>query len=293
MGATIRRLRDSDRSDIVEISRHIWDGHDYLSSVVDKWLHDPNSHFYGTLVDGHVVAVGNLRLIEDGRTGWMEGLRVHPDYRGKGLANDVTRHIIREAERLGVQRLRYTTSTENVASLKIARMAGFSKVLRMAVSWLENPKWITEFGDYPPIRKRSPETICSLLEMSPRIVPHGILIYEWKALDCNCQNLEDIGKTQLFYVAVKEKRVDSFSFGYARKESDQPWWIFTAYATDSYGFLSQLSHNLAIASKHGLNSIICTFETKFEETLKGIDLKSDEHRVTHLVLLEKQMQGPK
>jgi RimJ/RimL family protein N-acetyltransferase len=289
MAATTRRLQNADRKDILEISRNIWEGHDYLSSVVDQWLQDANSHFYGIEVDGHIVAVGNLRLVEDGRTGWMEGLRVHPEHRGKGFANDITRCLVREAENLGVQRLRYTTSTENVASLKIAKMAGFSSILRMAVIWHVNPKPIPKLEDCPPVHKRSPERVCSLLEASPHIVPHRILTYDWKASDCTCRNLRDIGKTHVFFIALKEERVDSFSFGYSRQGPDQPWWSFTVYATDTCGFLSQLSYNVAVALKNGLNSIVCTFEIRFEKTLNATEL-GEEHRGTHLVLLEKRVR---
>lgn len=293
MVPTIRRLLNSDRNDIIEISRHIWEGHDYLSSVVDQWLQDPNCHFYGIEADGRIMAVGNLRLVEDGRTGWMEGLRVHPEYRGQGHANELTQYLVRKAGCIGVQRLRYTTSNRNEASLKLAKMAGFSKVLEMAVFWHLKPKPLPQFGDYPPIQKRSPERACDLLQNNPHIVPHGILTYDWKALDNTCQNLGEIGKTHEFYVALRKKNVDALSFGYPRQEPNQVWWSFTVYAAGSSGFLSQLSYNVTVALKRGLSSIVCTFETKFEETLNKVDLGCEEHWGTHLVLLEKQMRIPK
>ena len=293
MAATVRKLRKSDRNDIMEISHHIWEGHDYLSSVVDQWLQDQNSNFYGVEVDGHVVAVGNLRLVEGGRTGWMEGLRVHPEYRGRGLANDITRHIVGRAEHLGVGRLRYTTSDENVASLKLAKMAGFSKILRMAVSWHDKLKQIPAPADYPPVTKRIPETACDLLKTNVHIIPRGILIYDWKALDSTRKSLEEIGKTHTFYIALKRRKVDSLSIGCRGQTPNEPYWSFTIYATDSNGFLSQLSHSVAMALKHGVNVIMCTFEARFEKTLNELDLGSEEHQQTHLVLLEKQMHQRK
>jgi N-acetylglutamate synthase-like GNAT family acetyltransferase len=290
MAATIRRLQNSDRNDIVEISRHTWEGHDYLSSVVDEWLQDPKSDFYGVEVDGRVVAVGRLRLMEDGRIGWMEGLRVHPEYRGRGLANDITRYIVSKAECLGIERLRYTTSDENAASMKLAKMAGFSRILRMAVSWHYKLKQIPTLADHPPILKRSPERTCDLLKTNPRILPSGILIYDWKALNNTCPNIKEIGKTHTFYITLKRKELDSLSLSSTRQEPDQPYWSFTTYAADSSGFLSQFSHNVAIALKHGIGSIACTFETRFEKALDGADLKSEDHQQTHLVLFEKRMR---
>lgn len=288
MAAKIRKLQGSDRNDIIEISRHVWEGHDYLPSVVDQWLQDPNSHFYGVEVQGHIVAVGNLEVIEDGRTGWMEGLRVHPDYRGRGFAKDITWCLVEKAELLGVQRLRYTTSTRNVASLKLAKMTGFSRILRMAVCWQFKPKPMSKCVDYPPIRRQSPKRTYSLLGTAPNIVPHGILTYDWKALDDTSENIDEIGKTHTFYVALKSEKVDSLSFGHLRQEPSRAW-SFTAYANDSLGFLCQLYHNMTIAMKKGLSSVDCAHETKFVKTLDEVDLGSVEREGTQLVLLEKQV----
>jgi N-acetylglutamate synthase-like GNAT family acetyltransferase len=290
MAATVRRLRGSDRNDVIEISSHIWEGHDYLPSVVDEWLSDSNSRFFGVEVGGRVVAVGRLRLVEDGRIGWMEGLRVHPEYRGRGFANDLTRCIVEEGERLGVECLRYTTSDENAASVKLAKMAGFSRILRMTVSWHHNLAQVPKLTGYPPIRKQGPERTCGLLKTNPRILPHGMLIYEWKALESTCSNVREVGKNHTFYVALKGRRLDSLSISSSRKEPDESYWGFTAYAVDSSGFLAQFSRNVAFALKRGVGSVVCTFETRFEKALDGVGLKSEEDHKTHLILLEKRIR---
>ncbi len=292
MAATIRKLRDSDRDDILEISRHIWEGHDYLPSVADEWLHDPRSHFYGVETDGHVVAVGNLRLLEDDRRGWMEGLRVHPEYRSRGFANSITLYFVRKAENLGVQCVRYTTSTQNTASLKLAKMAGFKKALRMTVLWHPKPKLMPKPQGYPTIRKQTPQKVCSLLETNPRIVPHGILVYDWKAVGVTCPSIEKIGKTHKFFLALKGKKIHSLSFGSSGLRENRLWWNFTIYSADSLGFVSQLSHNLTIASKQGHGSIACTFETRFEKALNELKLGKGQDG-THLVLLEKTLHPKK
>jgi len=289
MAARIRRLRDLDVKDIVEISRHVWEGHDYLPSVARQWLHDPNSYFYGVEVQGRIVAVANVEVIEDGRTGWMEGLRVHPDYRGRGFAKDLTRYFVKKAETLGLQRLRYTTSSTNVASLKLAKMNGFSRILRMAVCWHFKLKPMPNDTEYTPIRKQSPKRACSLLVTKPNIIPHDVLIYDWKALDNTCKNIQEIGKTHTFHIALKNEKIDSLSFGHVREEPSSTW-SFTTYANDSLGFLSQLHHNVAIALNNGLTSIACTYETKFVKTLDEMYSGSEERDETRLVLLEKKMR---
>jgi len=293
MTAIVRRLQSSDRDDVIEISSHIWEGHDYLPSVVDEWLHDSNSCFYGVEVDGHIVAVGRVRLVENGRIGWMEGLRVHPEYRGRGFANDLTRTIVREGEHLGVERLRYTTSDENKASVKLAKMAGFSRILRMTVSWQHKVKQIPTPTDYAPICKLSPKRTCDLLRSSLNILPHEMLIYEWKALDSTCPDVKEVGKNHSFYGALKKDRLDSLSISPSVKELNESYWAFTVCAADSCGFLAQFSHNTASALKQGLNSIVTTFDPRFEKILDRIALKSKEDHKTHLILLEKRTHSRK
>jgi N-acetylglutamate synthase-like GNAT family acetyltransferase len=290
MSATIRKLLASDRNDINEISKQIWDGHDYLPAVADDWLKDPTCHFYGVEADGHIVAVGNLRLVEGGRTGWMEGLRVHLEYRGRGFANEITRYLVKKAEDLGVHRLRYTTSDENTASLKLAEMAGFSKLFKMSVLWSVHPKTAPTVQGNPPIQETNPAAIYTLLRTNPGIIPHGILIHEWKALDEGLQSLEEIGRKHKFYVAQRNGKLHSLSFGYPRREQEEIWWSITVYADDSQGFLSQLSCNLAMALEVGSRGIVCTFESRFEETLAKVNLESEEQSIGHLVLLEKKIQ---
>ncbi len=293
MPAKIRKLIETDREDINEISRHVWDGNDYLPTVAEEWLKDPKCHFFGVEVAGHIVAVGNLRLIEDGQIGWMEGLRVHPEFRGKGFANEITQHLVTEAERLGVPCLRYTTADENIASLKLAKMAGFSRFLKMTVLWITNPTTLPQIRGYPTIEETSPARTFRLLKTNPDIISHRILIYDWKALNNKLQNLEVIGKNHHFYIALKDGKADSVSFAPGKSEPNQAWWSYTVYANDTQGFVAQLSNNMTIALERGFKSITCTFETKFEKTLSSMDFGSEERGITHLVLLEKQIQSKK
>jgi N-acetylglutamate synthase-like GNAT family acetyltransferase len=290
MQGEIREIRSSDKNDILEISRHIWDGHDYLPSVVDEWLKDPRRYFYGVEVAGRIVGVGSMQLIEHGRTGWMEGLRVHPECRGRGYADMLTRYLMKKAEELDIQRLRYATGDGNLPSIKLAKMAGMSRILEMAVLWHSDPEPVPRSDDYPPIRKSTPAQVFELL-VTKNIVPLGIFIYDWKALDFTLQNLKEIGKTHKFYVADKKRKADSLSIGCVRREGKHVWSSFTIYAADSSGFLSQLSHDIAVASEHGPSPIACTFETKFDRVLDRVNLGSHEQDRMHLILFEKQIRS--
>lgn len=286
MNARIRKVSTSDHNDILEISKHIWEGHDYLPQIIDEWLSDQNSYTYGIEADNHLVALANLRLIENGQTGWMEGLRVHPDYRGKGFAHMLTKNLIKRAEDLGVKTLRHTTSTENDASLKLAERYGFVKILEKAVFGYSTPKDIVPTADQHIIRKSNPREVYAMLQENPKIIRHGILVFDWKAFDCSLEALETLGKTHEFYVTTQNEKIGSLSYVYSGPAKRRP---FTIHASDQRGFLSHLSYNTALASKDDLEWVSGTCDVDFEEALNEVKWLPEEHWNTHLVLLEKRL----
>ncbi len=234
------------------------------------------------------MAVANLRLLEGGRTGWMEGLRVHPDYRGKGYANEMTRFLVRKAGDLDIERLRYTAGDNNAASLRLASMAGFQRLLEKTVFWCVKPKRVPASCGYLPIEEMKPENVFELLKTNPSLVPHGVLVYDWKAVDSVPENFEEIGRDHRFFVAVKDGMLDSMSFGHSRRDLKKTWRL-TVYAGDSEGFLAQLSFNMGRALEAGAEWVMGTFGREFEEKLRQIDFGCDEQDIGHLVLLEKQL----
>jgi GNAT superfamily N-acetyltransferase len=286
MPVKIRRLRFSDRDDVLEISRHVWEGHDYVPLVFEQWLKDKNSYLCGVEVDGRVVAFGNLHLIENRKTGWMEGLRVHPDFRCRGYANDLTRFLVRKGEDLGVDRLRYTTGENNAASLKLALNAGFSRLLDKAVFWCTKPKRAPPVRGYVPIEEAEPQRAYELLKSRPSLVPHGVLILDWRAVDSTLENFKEIGQTHGFFVALKKGRLDSLSFGRSRTDLEKAWG-FTVHASDPLGFRAHLSFNMKRALEVQADTVVCTYEKLYEDILSQVSFGCEEQDTGHLILLEK------
>jgi N-acetylglutamate synthase-like GNAT family acetyltransferase len=292
MPVKIRRLRSSDLDDVLEISRHVWEGHDYVPLVFEQWLKDKSSYFFGVEVDGRVVAVANLHVIENKRTGWMEGLRVHPDFRGRGYASDLTRFLVQKGEDSGVDRLRYTTGENNAASLKLASNAGFSRLLDKAVFWCVKPKRAPPVRGYSPVEEAEPKRAYELLKSKPRLVPHGVLIFDWRAVDSTLENFEEIGRTHGFFVAVKDGRLDSMSFGRLREGLEKTWGL-TVYASDPMGFRAHLSFNVKRALEERADTVMCTYDRLYEGTLSQVSFGCEDQDAEHLVLLEKQIRKVK
>jgi GNAT superfamily N-acetyltransferase len=285
----IRLLRESDREDILEIARHTWEGHDYLPYSFDTWLNDRNSHTAGVEHDSHVIALANLRVIENGRTGWMEGLRVHPDYRGKGLASLLTHHVVKIAREIPVERIRYTTAIGNEKSLHLGETVGMKRKFDLAVHWQDRIDEISWKSSLRPIEEASLEELYPQL-LEAALLPYNVLIYDWKALDVTREGLKKIGSLARFWTQTTQEKIDSFSLGFSHEDQSGPQWCFTIYAKDESLFLDQLSHHVKIASDSECKTFFMTYQTDFVDTFRSLDwVRPIEDEEMALTLLEKTL----
>ncbi|HZU11224.1 MAG TPA: GNAT family N-acetyltransferase [Chloroflexota bacterium] len=129
MSPRIRRARRSDRAAMLDISRTIWEGHDYIPSVWDRWLRDPNGVVLVAEAKGRAVGLQHAVLHPDGST-WLEGIRVAPEARGQGVAGALLGAGIQWARDSGSPAVRLSTASDNPASNRLVEKAGFSAVER-------------------------------------------------------------------------------------------------------------------------------------------------------------------
>ncbi|MFW9800488.1 MAG: GNAT family N-acetyltransferase [Candidatus Thorarchaeota archaeon] len=286
----IRPATREDKDDVLEIAKHIWDGHDYLPHVFEEWLSDPNSHTAALEIEGRVVALNNLRIIENGTTGWLEGLRVHPDFRRKGLAHLMTDYVVETANRLGVKRLRYTTDTANVASLKLAERAGLRPLLEMGVAWslMEGFKdWDAETSG---VNEVVADEVHSLLQKTPSLLPHDVIIYDWKALDVTREALKEIASSSRFWVSTEAARLRALSIGTGRMEGEQGrLWLTTVYTSSKDSFLCHLLEHIRISRDASFQSIMFTYPVQFESLMALPPLSITKDEILRLTLLEKKL----
>ncbi len=131
---SVRRARAADREAILEMSKHIWGGHDYMPLVWDRWLAEKKGALLTVTVDGRAVGTSKVSLLAPGEV-WLEGLRLHPDYHGQGLSKRIHRATFREAEKLDPRTVRYSTWIGNEASRRIAEKNGFWQIARTGWMW--------------------------------------------------------------------------------------------------------------------------------------------------------------
>lgn len=135
---TIRRARPEDRDAIFEMSKSIWGGEDYLPRVWDDWVADRKGVLLTVLHRGRPIGTSKISVMAPGEV-WLEGLRLHPDFQGRGLSKQIHRATFREAMKLDPKRVRYSTWIGNEASRHIAETHGFWLVGRGAWMWGKTP----------------------------------------------------------------------------------------------------------------------------------------------------------
>jgi GNAT superfamily N-acetyltransferase len=110
----------------------IWGGHDYIPRVWDRWLGEKDSKMFVVLVDGRQVGMCRVRFLEDG-SAWFEGARVHPEFRGRGLATALADRSMRASKEKGIKVFRLTSGSRNKQAHRQIERMGFKETSRLSV----------------------------------------------------------------------------------------------------------------------------------------------------------------
>ena len=131
MKPLIREAKPEDKPFIDEIARLTWEGEDYLARVFENWLKDGN--FYVLELEGKVIGTAKLTILPD-KVGWLEGLRVHPNYQKRGFGRVLHNFMLHKgkvlAEKGVIDALEFSTYFLNEESIAMAKKDGFRIVER-------------------------------------------------------------------------------------------------------------------------------------------------------------------
>lgn len=132
MSIVVRRARASDKRPLMKFVRKVWGGHDYIPSVWDTWLHDKGSVMDVIEVNGRQVGMGRLKFLDDG-VGWLEGARIDPQFRGRGLATMLGQDLMRTGMDRGATKFRLASRSGNRAAHRQIGKLGLLEIARVSV----------------------------------------------------------------------------------------------------------------------------------------------------------------
>jgi GNAT superfamily N-acetyltransferase len=116
-----------DTPEVIELTRTFWEGHDYLPLVWADWLADTEGVLAVAECGGKVVGTGKLTRLS-AQDWWLEGLRVHPQYQGKGIASHINDYHLGIWLRTGEGSLRLATASSRLKVHHLSERSGFSKI---------------------------------------------------------------------------------------------------------------------------------------------------------------------
>ena len=135
MRLELDKVREDDRERVMEIAEGTWNGHDYLPYVFDDWVKDEGFYCLRD-EDGRIIAMDKYTWHENGIL-WLEGYRVHPDYRGKGYGWKMVEAMERIIEGLNYRAVRFMTSEANEISIHVGEKMDFKPMARYHYLYIE------------------------------------------------------------------------------------------------------------------------------------------------------------
>lgn len=266
---TLRPMRAADRERVVEISRDIWDGHDYLPRVFDDWLGDAGATFQAAELDGVVVGVQRLRPFARGLV-WYEALRVASTHRRQGLARAMLASAIADAREQGFREMRL--GTENPDAVRLFESMGFRRLVD--VRWWRGSR--VEGGE--PARMPDPteaRKVWTAVEKSPGIeLYHGVSADFKGARDMDAVELERLAQTGMLRIGPGGRALAGLREAWGNN-------LAVAFLAGRGGALRELLMALRYeADADGLDHVTVTLPRDHpaadDMTASGYDLANDE-----------------
>lgn len=119
----LRRATPADTLGMLVVTRTIWEGRDYVPGEWERWLQDPVGTVVVAELQDRVVGLARLTRLQP-EEWWLQGLRVDPEFQGRGIARRLHMHILAEWEQHCDGVLRLTTYQPSVKHL--CAQTGFS-----------------------------------------------------------------------------------------------------------------------------------------------------------------------
>lgn len=182
-----RPARQTDTADVLELTSTIWDGNDYVPSVWAEWLADPDGTLAVAESQGRVLGLAKLTRLSE-RDWWLEGLRVHPEYQGRGIASQLHDYLVARWLEIGSGALRLGTNAERLPVHHMCQRSGFAKIAEFTwyiapslPGWGQHPGGSYEASIFKPLTVQEiPQATAFALKSPSLALSSGLMDLYWR-----------------------------------------------------------------------------------------------------------------
>ncbi len=285
-----RDLTKNDIPAILDISKDIWEGDDYIPDVIERWLNDKDNLAYGVFLEEEMkelIGLGRVKMFPNG-VAWLEGGRVKITHQKQGIGRDLMKYAIDYAIQAGAKVAQYDTSSRNFGSISLAKFHGFKEKKRMEVLECKLSELKLDISDFSQIRKITNEEAINLYKKMD-IGPGDELNIGWSYIPLS--NLEEKNSLWLTNSKAILQKIDMGSHDIPEKPSEKEIWIIV-YG-DPYAACKLISYTLSFEidkDKIDVVELYCKAElVKYVKEL-GFKDPSWEDEPVAVVLYEKILE---
>jgi len=223
LNVVVREARESDREPLMNFVAKTWGGHDYIPSVWDEWMRDERGKVFVVEVDGQQVGMNRVRFLNDG-AGWLEGARIRPDFRGRGLASLLGKRAMEYASGQGVTTFRLTSRSQNIAAHRQVGKMGFTEVAKFDVFKRDTARRLRRQAGVRRVSMREMNRVTKTIQASDEYrLGRGLYwdVFVVSALDRNAlTRLIEMGRV---FSAKDRTGSDAVAIAGLVKEGDEAW----------------------------------------------------------------------
>jgi len=285
-----RYLTIKDIPAILDISKDIWEGDDYIPDVIERWLNEKDNMAYGAFLEEEMkelIGFGRVKMFSNG-VAWLEGGRVKMTHQKQGIGRDLMKYAIDYAIQTGAKVAQYDTSSRNFGSKSLAKFHGFKEKKRMEVLERKISKLKLKISDFSQIRKLTNDEAKSKYKKMD-IGPGEEINIGWSYIPLS--SLEDKNSLWLTNSEAVLQKIDIKSRAQPENPSENEVWIIV-YG-DPLAACKLISYTLNLErNKDGIDlvEIYCKAELVKDVKELGFEDPSWEDEPVAVVLYEKKLK---
>lgn len=218
---TIRSARPGDRPAMERICAHTWEWGDYIPDVWDQWFADEQGLPIVGELGGRAVALSRIRFQAADQI-WLEGMRVDPEYRRRGIGRQFLDHSIAFARERGARVVRLSTSYHNAPVHTLTAQAGMERVGAHQL-WIADP--LPTRPDPAFLSAEHADQVRAFLSDSPVLAyAHGMYSVDWAWQDLSPARIDQFLEAGQFAARLApDGRLDALVVLHSLPEDSELW----------------------------------------------------------------------